>query len=696
MDEYDDVPDVTGDIEEVAANARAMIAPPADVSSYRTVAGEIKFPDGPKVGQTYDPDLDPVHAAIIQVLEANEFTRYVLVGAVQTGKSLILLLMMLRVVCGLKQSLVYSQPTMPKIAEAWTGKMLPIINSSTYNTWLPAKGSGSKGGQTVPFVLFRDPKSNSRAGMFYFIPGGGKSEAAQAGTTAPWIFNDEVDSYRTRHRIELIAKRADSFGRHARRIYTSTVKSDDASIILGMYDESTRSRLYFKCPHCNKWEPLEWENVVYDNTDEITAMQSVRYVCPKCFVRWTENDRALAHQHWRVVHFGQRVNEKGEVVGDVPRVMTFGLIWSGLDSTIRAMSIMASEHYRATKALDNGDHGPMRSFWRDQLCRMYSGEMLELELATALTWQKLHQRTIREKWGPYRTITDRDSENPDAFLYSRHVCEPPVEASHSVVTVDVQGNRVYWMIRAFNMDKTSWIVAYGYDYSRMDHDNHNEQELHALLDRVAAFAQSYMGNTTFVLGAVDIGDNTDQVRRWIDGRGAPWRAMKGHTNNMKAEPGDVEGLAYWREGVILMQADNARDMFHASFRRPLDAMGTTHIASGLGVQDVAIFKHLVSEQTAIDPDTKKRIVERNAGRNDWLDCAKMSEVLIYGFIQDQRAYEVKTPMPVRSESAAVRERGSDGPVRIGNSLRTMRERMDADGRPGIYRINRRSSRSFRE
>ncbi len=681
------------DIKAVAEQARSIVAPPADVLTHRSVASEIVFPDGPRVGQTYDPELDPIHDAIVTVLDTGEYTRHVWVGAVQTGKSLLMTLTMLRVVTQLKQSLVYSQPTMPKIAEAWTGKMEPIISASSYRTWLPTKGMGSKGGQSAPFILFHNPKTKSRAGMFYFIPGGGKSEAAQAGTTAPWIFNDEVDSYKTRHRIELIAKRADSFGRHARRIYTSTVKSDDSSIILGMYEESTQSRLWFKCPHCGKWGPLEWENVVYDKVDEITAGQSVRYAAPCCGVRWTETDRMHALQQWRIVHQGQEVDDMGKIIGDAPRVLTFGLLWTGLDSTIRPLSVLAIEHFRALKALEAGDHGPMRSFYRDQLCRMYKGEIEELEIAGDLSWQKLHIRSLRDKWGPYRIVTDRDQADPDRYLYSRRVCEPPPEATHSVVTIDVQANRIYWMIRAFNLDKTSWICGFGYEYSRYDHDNHNEQELHQVLDRVALVTPAYCGITTLVLGGVDVGDNTDAVKRWVEAKGGIWRAMKGHTNNMKADVQDVEGLVYVRDGIMLMQADNARDMFHSTFRRPIDSAGATHIANGIGAQEATLFKHLVSEQTSIDMKTKKRITKTGPGRNDWLDCAKMTEVLIYGFIQDFRSHEApRTAQPIRSENKP-RHADDETPktIKIGSTLASRNANRQAYG-GGIHRIQRRSSR----
>ena len=677
-----------GDINEVRRLARLCIAPPERIPSHREVAKDIRFPDGPFAGEVYDPLLDPVHAAVTQEFDA-EWQRYVLVGAVQTGKSLLLMLFLLRSLCYARQSAVYSQPTGPKIDEAWTGKMVPIIESSKMREWMPSKGQGSKGSQSLSFVLFRDPKTKVRAGMLYGIPGGGKSEAAQAAVTAPIIANDEVDSYKDRHRIELVSKRADSFGRKAKRLYTSTVKADQDSIILSLYRDSTQSRLQFKCPDCGAWQVMEWEQVVYNGSDEITAGESVVYVCKNCACQWDENKRAMVLTESRLVHDGQTVEPDGTIVGPVPRSMAFGLLWTALDSSIRTLGQLAQEHFRAAKSLDAGDHGPMRSFYRDQLCREYTGEMEELESAGLLTWQFLQRRTVREPWGPTRPISDRDPANPDQFLYSRHVAECPQDAERSVAAIDVQHNRVYWLLRAFNRDGTSWLTGWGYEYARLDHEAADKQETKQLLTRVARAIRTYCGHADLVCGGVDIGDNTDVIREWVGEVGVPWRGIKGYTHHLKAEATDIEGLAYWRDNAIMMMTEAARDMFHTTLRRPVDAVGATHFPFGIGAQDVAIFRHFVAEQTGIDPDTKKRIIVRGSGRNDWLDCAKMTEVLMTGYLTEMKRHEVKAPEPVRRDNAVVHSDDlANKPVRVGSSLRTNRkETMD----PGeMYRIQRRS------
>lgn len=676
-----------GSIEAVKARARLMVAPPEGLPTHREVACNIRLPDGPQAGEMYDPAIDPVHDVVSQELD-KAWTRFVLVGAVQTGKSLLLMLPILRALCHARQSVVYSQPTGPKIDEAWTGKMMPVIDSSNYREWMPERGMGSKGSNSLSFVLLRDPKTKVRAGMLYGIPGGGKSEAAQAGVTAPVVINDEVDSYKDRHRIELVAKRADSYGPDARRYYTSTVKHDQASIILGMYGDSTQGRLWFKCPSCGEWQPLEWEQAKYDGTDEITAMTSAAYICAHNACVLGENARFTMHKDRRLVFLGQTVDKEGHVVGTAPRTTTCGVLWTSLDSSLRSLATMAGEHWRATKAMEEGQHGPMRSFYRDQLCREYTGELEEMETSGPLTWQFLQRRTIREKWGPTRPISDRDPADPDQFYYSRHVAPVPQEAQWSVLAIDVQHNRVYWMLRAFDRNATSWIYGWGYEYARRDHEPADVQETRAMLNRVFAAVKTYGQHTDLICAGLDIGDNTETLREWAAGVGAPFRCMKGYTHHLKAEAQDIEGLAYWREDTILMQADAARDMFHVTLRRPIDGAGATHFPFGIGMQDIAIFRHLVSEQTGIDPNTKKRVIIRGGGRNDWLDCGKMTECLIVGFLMELKINESKAPAPIRSETIKHDDDAPNGPVKVASNLQ--RQRQQAPREEGsMYRISRR-------
>lgn len=704
-----DVSDVTtlahGDIERISNEAKSGVAPLKKIPTYREQAKLLRLPDGPMAGQAYDPSLDPVHDAVVTNLEKG-WNRHVWVGAVQSGKSLLMTLVLSRTVTFACQPAVYSQPTLPKIHEAWSGKILPVFDASELSEWLPQTGVGSQRGQTPRFQTFRRPTTGTRAGILYFLAGGGKSEAAQAAVTAPTILIDEVDSYVSRHRIELISKRADAYGSRATRVYTSTVKLDQGSIILGLYSDSTESRLWFACPHCSTWQPLEWENIRYNGEDELAAMASAKYACPACASLWDENDRLHALSDYRIVHKGQSVQKDGQVVGEGPKTTTFGLLWTALDSTIRDISTVVIEHYRAQRALDRGDHGPMRSFFRDQLCRMYTGEMEEIEAAGPLTWEYLHNRTNVSRFGPVQTLTDRDPSDPENYTFSRRVAPPPEDAVWSIGAVDVQHNRVYWLLRAFNKIGTSWIYAWGYEYARRDRGTADDNETRLVLDRTYNVIKGYVGGTDLILCGLDTGDNTEKLKDWVKFNASIWRSMKGMIHSMATKPGDIDGLAWWRDGLLLFQADNARDLFHSTLRRPASADGASVFPSGVGKQDSTIFRHMVSEQSGIDPDTKKKIMIHGPGRNDWLDCAKMTQVLMVGHLvllrdktrrEDAKISAKAPPPPLDKDGPTVDKpippEPEEKPVSISNPLATQRNtKTPIERGRSLSRIQRRYTR----
>ena len=641
---------VYGDLDAIRRQATQVVAPPPELPTFAEMAPEFLLPDGPREGKPYDPTTDPVHSAGVSILDSKIFRRFVIVGAVQTGKTLLwMILPLIRATTWGKQNAVYSQPTMPKIHEAWAGKLKPFIESSSRGEWMPKSGQGSRRSESPLFVTFRNPLDGVRSGTLWFISGGGSKEAGQGSVSAGTVCVDEVDAFPSRHRVNLVTKRAESFKSRKKEtlIFTSTVKKDQNSIILAMYETSSAARLHFMCLSCGTWAPLEWENVSYDHTDDKAARESVTYSCPHCPAKWSESDRVRTLRYWRIVHRGQTIEEKGvhaTVVGDVPRSETCGFLWTALDSTLRDLGSLAVEHLEALRSLENeGDHGPMKNFVRDQLCKMYTGEIEEMETAGPLKWQWLAQRAAKETWGPARHLTDRAPKSRE-YMYSRHVCDPPAEATWSVAAVDVQDNRVYWILRSFNRTESSWIHAWGYEYARLDQRPADPQEMRALLRKVDILLRTLCGQTELVLAALDVGDGDkmEDLRQWVDSTKNPdtiWRACKGHKAYILATETDIEGQAYWRNELLLIMEANVRNALHGTLRRPITAEGATHIPHGIGMQDATMLQHLVSEQEALDPETKKKITVYGNGRNDWLDCAKMTQALIAGFLLDLKMYE---------------------------------------------------------
>lgn len=509
------------DVAVLNREARAVAVPPTKPIPHAEFCRTITIPDGPLQGSRYLPDADPVHACLSREITAGHWHRIVAVGAVQTGKSLSTILVpLLRHLTALRQPCVYSQPTLTKLQEGWAGKLAPSMAESGYGDWLPDKGQGSKGSQTPKFITFREPKSRARAGTLYLIPGGGASESAQAAVTAAVVAVDEVDSFPSRHRVELVLKRADSYGARALRILTSTVKSDttegeDGSIILGFYRESTASRLHFQCPHCDHWQAIEWERVTYEEANEPAAIATARYTCAGCDVMWTEDDRQRALKSWRCVHQGQQVDQAtGAVVGAPPATVAFGLLWTALDSSLRSLGQVAAEHWRAKRALAMQDHGPMRSFYRDQLCRGYE----EPALASEITNKYLADLSSRSDYDK-RTV--------------------PHWVTHMCGAIDVQLDRCYFAAIGLGPDDRWALVDWGYELLVPYKDGKPERpptpgdRRRVLTDLDVKFKTGWQKEgseekMTPLAGlcGIDVGYLTDQVVNWLRGVKG-WRAVKG-------------------------------------------------------------------------------------------------------------------------------------------------------------------------
>ena len=606
------------DIER-AARLRAPPAPP----TYLQVARRIRLPDGRAEGQYWDPATEPSQIAYIQIADDPRWTELIDVGPSQRGKSLrSVLLPLIRSLCELSQAVIYVMPSLDKIDQHWHGKLRPALAKAGYSAWLPTTGPGSAGGR-ASVILFRNPETGNTAPLYFQAMGGGGKETSLASNTAPVVVCDEADDAQDEGHFGLVRRRTRSFGAAGYRIcYASTINDRldrDAHPILAAWREGTRSRMWFACPFCGRFQALEWDRVKFDDIES-------RYSCVHCPALWTETDRQMALRKWRLVHQGQDVDAAGQITGPAPTGRTFSLRTWDLDYHSANLDQVVEEARAARRACDErGDHTALRQFHHKVLVLEYDGD--RKEAGDDLTWQYLLGRSQTCIYGPARATTDRDPAAP-GHTYSRHLCAPPPEAYLCALFVDVQHNRVYWTLIAMALDGTTWDVAWGYELARADAAPWNTIELHALLDRVNRIASEAAQPVPLAIAGLDVGDQPDQLMPWLAGHRATWVPCKGIDRQMKAEPGDLDGLVWIRDGLHLTHVDHSRDLVHAALRRPNGQPGAAHLPNGLlqNPSDTAYLRHLVGELQIIDRKTGKPKLQQR-GRWDWLDCRRGAHVL---------------------------------------------------------------------
>lgn len=562
-----------------------------------------------------------------------------IVKPVQDGGTLVSLIPLFRRAVDQYQSVVLAYPTLDSAKDIWTTKVLPIMRA--FGGIEPTSGGGSQGGAARVVSL-------PTGGHFILRAAGGAGENQQASITGDCVQIDEVDDWKEIHRIRLISLRIEE-APDPLIIEISTVKLQLDSHILAEYAMGTQSRLMYACADCGRYQFIEWKNVIWDQRDNRVVPDSERLICQSCGVHHNEHGRRIMLANWKLVHGWQTVDEHGNVVTipgkEVTTTDKFSIIWTRLESPRKTMATTVSSYVEAKHFLEmTGDHGSMKSFFQDYMCQPYTGDIDELDAGGILKAQQLSIKSAMSDYGPSVYTKDPKSidlgNNQGMGLWSMHVVSHmPEEAHFTAGTIDVQHDRVYWVLTAVNKDTgTTWDTCWGIEFGRFDRKACDENEMYMLFDRVATRMRGLSCDLPFMLGGIDCGDQTDIVRRWVAANYQQrWRAVRGDGGNKtKLQPEDIDGISYVREGVIYVQVDEVRDHFHAAIRRPIDAPGAVIFPSGIDANNAQYFRHLCSKQTSIDPKTKKKIILKGKGREDWLDCRIYLTALVIGLLMEMR------------------------------------------------------------
>jgi phage terminase large subunit GpA-like protein len=570
-------------------------------------ARTITLPDGDWKGDTYDPSLHPAQACLLQAIDAG--ASWVAVAKpVQDGGSLATLVPILRRVVQHAQTALIAFPTLEGVKENWTTKVWPMLEAQGGMT--PETGGGSRGGASRVTNLPTGGKVILRAA-------GGRGESGAANATVDCELIDEVDDWKEMRRLRLMERRM-SKSPDPLLLYVSTVKSDGekdkASLILRLVEQGTGTRLEYPCPHCGVFQTLEWERV---------DVETATITCASCPAKLAEHERQRMLKQWR------RKDER--------KTGKFSILWSALDSPFPIV-IDAKKHpvvpglciefEQAQEDLAIGDHSAMRQFTRDRLTRAYLGDRDSGEDAP-LTWEALLRRSMASEWGPTIHTTDRTPEDT-GHRYSRHLAPIPPGATFAIGTVDMQGNRIYPALYAYDFESTSWDVAWSYEYARNDHEPWSKAELFALLDQTHALFRAWAQGLPIAAIGLDTGDFTDEAKEWLVGRPAPWVAIKGEARQLlEKEPDDIAGvIVTGTNGLRLIHTENTREQVHAMYRRSPGQPGAIHLPRGLerNPSDLAYLRHLIGEIKVIDPRTGNPKLKKT-GRWDWLDCRRYAHAL---------------------------------------------------------------------
>lgn len=583
---------------------------------------EIILPTGPFRGLRFSCARQPFAGHYFAAVDAGQFQVFASVGPSQTGKTLTCTVIpLLYHLFELRETCVLGLPDMDMAKDKWERDVLPVIERTRYRELLPTSGEGSRGGAVKNAVTFRN------AATLKFMTAGG-DDKGRAGFTARVLVVTEADGFgqisdvsEESTKLEQLLARTRAFGSRA-RIYLESTATTSRGVIWRHYTQGSESRLVSPCPHCGAWVQPEraqlsgWQQA--DN--EIDAELLAAFVCPACERELTDAQRRTMNAQLRLLHRGQTLTERGELVGEPPKTRTLGFRWTAWHNQLLTTGELGVDEWRASRDPDE--------IARDR---------------------KLHQFVWALPYdGDLEEITHLQAASLAARQHAWRRGEVPPDTQAITVGVDLGKHLGHYLAIAWAPQCVGRLLDYGrFDIAggHLAVDVAIERALEQLADEVLLPGWKIPGRADAwrpdaVL--IDTGYEPKAVGRFLRPRpGRGYWACKGwgfgrfraeryvapkQKSKLVVGIGEQYHLVRDRDlGLrVDLSADDWKAFLFARLSAPLAGNGALTLFAAPVKDHTTLCKHLTSERQVLrrDPHGADALVwEKIHSNNHWLDCA---------------------------------------------------------------------------
>jgi phage terminase large subunit GpA-like protein len=426
---------------------------------------------------------------------------------------------------------------------------------------------------------------------------------------------------------------------HGREVWKFAEPEDVGSQIWQLWQEGTRHEWCVPCPHCGdffapRFRLLWWEK---DATPQ-QALRKSGLRCPSCAAIVEESAKHSMNARGAFLAPGQHVigfdrtapgnpadphlgidGENGRVVGDLPDTDTFTFWVSGLCSPWVTFGQRAAAWLRAVRS---GEQDRVRAELNTAFGELYTTR------GQAPAWESIR----------------------DGCAFDYRDGDVPHGVQRAFLTIDVQKDRLVWVVRGFGAGFTSWRLAAGECWGETEKSGLGAWEA---IDEVA---DRTFGGMPIRAVAIDSGYNTEAVYEWARKRGATVYATKGRDNPSKlyiATDAEVtRNGKRVRAGLKLWTIDDKffKGWVHDHLGWPHDQPGAWFIPrwnetgeqAPLNIEDYC--RQIVAEQRLRMPSG--RVLWVGKGDNHFLDCEALQAFLAY--VENVRGLK---PLPPPGEAA---------------------------------------------
>jgi phage terminase large subunit GpA-like protein len=375
---------------------------------------------------------------------------------------------------------------------------------------------------------------------------------------------------------------------------------DIESPIWRLWQEGTRHHFAWPCPHCGdffipRFDCLKWDKPDSVKVTPASARRSAYVACPRCGGVVEDKDKPAMNAGGRMVAPGQYVTRDGVVMGEGPDSSTVSYWVSGLCSPFVSFGERAEKYLSAVRL---GDFKGIQSAVNTNF-----GECFAPAGGDVPEWAEV-------------------SEHRGAYQRG----ELPGGAVHVVMTIDVQKNRLIWVIRGWGARATSWLVDYGVLYGETIEE--------AVWNDLADFIKTPVCDVPIKMVLIDSGfrpgkrDELPLNRIYDFCRRFPRfvRPTKGSSTVMRVpiiksriEVNRQGSAAKYGLELIRLDTDHWKSWVHERVRWPEDQPGAWHLPTNV---DDDYCKQIISEARMRLASGRVKWIERSK-ENHYLDCEAM-------------------------------------------------------------------------
>lgn len=491
-------------------------------------------------------------------------------------------------------------PTDPDAKKLCTKRVTPMIEES------PKLAELTTGN---PDHMKTNEIELKRSTVFF---GSSRSASQLASMPIRYLFFDETDKFerataggREANPISLARERTRTF--YNRKIFAACTPTLEDGYINQEYLKGTQERLYLPCPHCGRWDVLDFRAILWPDDardpDRVKAERLASYFCPGCGEEILDREKPamLEAGRWVSEKYEAIDQETGEISGERPRPTIHRSFWiNALYSPWLTWSEIAAE-FLASK----DDPTTLQNFINSWLAQVWKEATEAPELASVLALR----------------------------------CDlPPLVAPARVraITcgVDVQRAGFYFAVWAFTETLESWCIHYGYltaweEVERLLFETRfqvegsdltlpiwragidtggTEAEEEGELSRTEEVYNWLRANSTRLFGLVN---GTKGASRSLAGSRVKHSLVDIYPGREKRKI--AGGLHLW-----LLDTAELKEVFTWRMMRGHERAQDVHLHAETSTEFAL---HLLSEERRRNPRTRKWEWKKKRKRNDWFDAS---------------------------------------------------------------------------